>query len=131
VTGLEGTIDAGLLTRFRAAGPQIAWRPAPAGRGKGPRARIAHLHDEECRVVRRGREGSGSVAVESGPLGALVLLLEMDRHGLPRDYGAGNAGRDPGYPGGFLEASWGALAVAHDTKPTLRDLVELARYALA
>ena len=88
MSGLEGRVDPGLLVRFRAAEPRIAWRAAPAGRGKGPRPRIAHLHDEECRVVRRGREGAGSLAVESGPLGALLLLLEIDRHGTPRDLGA-------------------------------------------
>jgi hypothetical protein len=125
-------IDPGLLERFRAAGRSIAWRPAPkwprpAGRG----AEIAHLHDEECRVERRGTGRTGAITVESGPLGALVLLLAFDARGPPRDWGAGNAGRDPAYPGGSLSATWGRGTVPHDTRPTVADLVELARYALA
>ncbi len=126
-------IDPGLLARFRAAGHAIAWRPAPRSprRSAGTTAEIAHLHDEECRVERRGTERTGSLTVESAPVGALVLLLAFDARGPPRDWGAGNAGRDPSFPGGSLAASWGRERVPHDTSPTVSDLVELARYALA
>jgi hypothetical protein len=131
----EGTVgvDPGLLERFRRAGAEIAWRSAPRapGRAGAAGARIAHLHDEECRVERRGSARTPTVTVDSGPVGALVLLLEFDRRGPPRALGAGNAGRDPAFPGGALVATWGTRPVARDTAPTVRDLVELARYALA
>ena len=126
-------IDPGLLARFRAAGQTITWRPAPGSprRPAGTAAQIAHLHDEECRVERRGPDRTGSITVESAPVGALVLLLAFDARGPPRDWGSGNAGRDPAFPGGSLAATWGRARVPHDTSPTVPDLVELARYALA
>lgn len=126
-------IDPGLLARFRSAGSAISWRSARQGRRppRGTTARIAHLNDEECRVEARGTGVKGAVTAESGPLGALVLLLEIDRRGPPRGLGAANAGRDPAFPGGALVASWSAARVPQDTSPRIADLVELARYALA
>ncbi len=125
-------IDAGLLARFRAAGATIAWRPAPPkGRPpRGRRARIAHLHDEEARVETWGREPEGGIEVDSGPLGALVLLLEADRRGALPAVDAREAGTDIGFAAGALRAVWGSGPTA-SLGPTVRDLVELARYALA
>jgi len=127
------TVDRGLLARFRAAGAKIVWRPAP-GRGKGRStrsARIAHLHDEEARVEVWGRPAAVHVAVDSGPLGALVLLIEIDERGPPTSLGARESGRDPSFPGGVIEAAWGGESVRSDSRPTMPDLVEIARYALA
>jgi len=127
------SVDPGLLARFRAAEGKIAWRdasPRPRGPGAG-RTRIAHLHDEEARVAVTGRGANVRVAVDSGPVGALVLLLEVDRRGPPSALGASEAGTDAGFPTGAIVAAWGDMTVPTDSRPTLRDLVELARYALA
>jgi len=77
-----------------------------------------------------GTARSGGIAVDSGPVGALALLLEADVRGVPHALGAANAGRDPAFPSGALVATWGSKAPPADSRPTLRDLVELARYAL-
>jgi len=77
-----------------------------------------------------GTARSGGVAVDSGPVGALALLLEADTRGLPSALGAANAGRDPAFLAGSLVAMWGPTPPPYDTRPTLRDVVELARYAL-
>jgi hypothetical protein len=126
-------VDSGLLTRFRAAGEKIAWRPVPAGakRKGGPRVRVAHLNDEEARVAVSGKGSKARVAVDAGPVGALVLLLEIDRRGPPKALGASEAGREPGFPSGAIVAAWGDSEVPKDSEPRLPDLVELARYALA
>jgi hypothetical protein len=126
-------IDAGLLARFREAGGKIAWRAAPAApkRPRGRRARIAHLNDEEARVEAWGSGARYAVASDSGPVGALALILEIDRRGLPRAIGARDAGRDPAFPSGSIHAVWGAIEVPTDSTPRLEDLVGLARYALA
>jgi len=125
-------VDAGLLTRFRAAGERIAWRavPTPAKRGAVGRVRIAHLNDEEARVAISGRGANVRVAVDAGPVGALVLLLEIDRRGPPAALGASEAGREPGFPSGAIVAAWGEVGVPKDSEPRLPDLVDLARYAL-
>jgi hypothetical protein len=126
-------VDPGLLTRYRAAGQQIAWRSAPRGvrRPAGRRARIAHLNDEEARVEEWGTAPRGGIAVESGPLGALVVLLEIDRRGVPTVLAAQNAGRDPAFSSGSILATWGNVSAESDSRPSLQDLVRLARYALA
>ena len=125
-------IDPGLLARFREAGRQIAWRAAPRGRRPpGRTARVAHLHDEEARVEEWGTAKRRGMAVDSGPVGALVLLLEVDRRGPPTQLGAENAGRDRAFPSGAIVAGWGSVTVPTDSRPTVGDLVELARYALA
>ena len=126
-------VDPGLLARFREAGGKIAWRDAgPSRKGRGPSGtRIAHLHDEEARIVVRGRGANARIAVDAGPVGALVLLLEMDRRGMPSALGASEAGGEPGFPSGAIVAAWGSTDVPADSAPTVRDLVELARYALA
>ncbi len=126
-------IDAGLLARYRDAGVRIAWRPAPKGgkRPAGRRARIAHLNDEEARVEEWGTGPRAGLAVDSGPVGALVVVLEVDRRGPPSALGAQNAGTDAAFPSGAIVAAWGGVAVPTDSRPRLTDLVELARYALA
>jgi len=127
------SVDTGLLARFRAAEGKIAWRPPTVGppRAARPRVRVAHLHDEEARVAVSGRGANVRVAAESGPLGALVLLLEIDRRGGPYRLGAAEAGTEPGFPSGAIVVAWGTETVPEDSTPTLRDLVELARYSLA
>jgi hypothetical protein len=126
-------IDPGLLARYREAGRQIAWRPAPRSprRAPGRKARVAHLNDEDARVEEWGTARSHGMATDSGPVGALVLLLEIDRRGLPSALGAENAGRDAAFPSGAIVAGWGGATVPTDARPKLEDLVELARYALA
>jgi hypothetical protein len=126
------SIDPGLLARFRAAGAKISWRPAEGRATRSPRrtTRIAHLNDEDARVEAWGRPSAGGLEVDAGPLGALVLLLEADQRGsLPR-LESRNAGVDPGFAQGAIRASWGKSAPVVPG-PTIPDLVELARYALA
>lgn len=129
-------IDAGLLARFRAAGSRIQWREVAAprrvrGRAAGT-ARIAHLHDEEARVESRdGGSSAATMIVESGPVGALVLVLEMDRRGPATSVTAVAAGERPHFDQGAIEARWGTAPSAPAGGPSLSDLVELARYALA
>ncbi len=125
-------IDPGLLERFQSAGTRIAWRPATGGAATRPRrrARIAHLNDEEARVESWGRAPGGGLEVEAGPVGALLVLLEIDRRGqLPR-LESRESGADPTFPRGAVQAVWGRPGTA-SAGPTVRDLVELARYALA
>jgi hypothetical protein len=125
-------IDPGLLLRYRDAGRRIAWRPAPKGahRSTGHRVRIAHLHDEEARVEEWGTGKRAGLAVDSGPVGALIVLLEIDRRGAPSALGAENAGRNAAFPSGAIVAAWGKVTVPTDSRPRVQDLVELARYAL-
>ncbi len=128
---MSAGLDGALLTRFRAAGAKIAWRPMGArGRRRGP-AEIAHLHDEEATVVRWGTDRAGGIAAGSGPLGALVVLLEVDRRGPPNAWGAWNAGTDPRFPDGAIVAAWGEAVPHPDSVPRPGDLIEIARYALA
>ncbi|HYK93735.1 MAG TPA: hypothetical protein VEY07_06805 [Thermoplasmata archaeon] len=135
MTGAALPVDTGLLARFRAAGKEIGWRAAPRTPGRPAPAgsalrRIAHLHDEEARVESR-RVGKGySVRVDSGPVGALALILEMDGRGLPTSLETAEAGALPGFDQGAIEARWGGAAPTRAQLP-LHDLVELARYALA
>jgi hypothetical protein len=127
-------IDVGLLARFRDAGAMIAWRAGPKApkRPRGRRVRVAHLNDEEARVESWGTDAAGGVEVESGPVGALVLLLEADRRGFPRTLEPVEAGADPAFPGGAIRALWYRTAAGPGASPlALQDLVNLARYALA
>ncbi|MCI4331266.1 MAG: hypothetical protein L3K19_05410 [Thermoplasmata archaeon] len=125
--------DPGLLHRFRQAGEKIAWRSADrATASLSPRrARIAHLHDEESRVEDL-EDGRGyCVVTDSGPVGALVLLLEIDRRGPPDRLRTHDAGELPAFPQGALEAVWGGAPSQPERGLPLLDLVKLARYALA
>jgi hypothetical protein len=132
-------IDPGLRTRFHAAGAEIAWRDVPpmlgAKRARGtvrPSSRIAHLHDEEARVEEVADGTNPRLVVDSGPVGALVLVLRWDERGPPTRLVPHEAGTVPGFPSGALEAEWGPS----DGSPSvlavpLTQLVALARYALA
>ncbi len=126
------TIDPGLLERMRRAGQLVAWSPpgyptpGPDGRASG----TARLLEEEARLVVVARKGITTAEATSGPVGALLLLLEADRRGAPAALGGRNAGRDPEFPDGSIVAAWGGDAGPVDSRPTVRDLVELARYAL-
>jgi len=130
VSGLG--LDEGLLRRLREAGGSIAWRSSGrAGpRGRAPRARVARLGDEEARVETVEGSSGTTVEVASGPVGALVLLLEADRRGAPTALGSRNGSRSGAFPEGSIAARWGPGTLTADATPTLRDLVELARYAL-
>ncbi len=124
-------VDPGLLERFRAAGARIVWRPVPPSRSARPvrRVRVAHLHDEDARVESWGRDPGGGVEVDSGPVGALVVLLEADRRRRLPSLASRDSGVDRAFPHGAIVATWGRPSSS--TGPTVRDLVELARYALA
>jgi hypothetical protein len=126
-------IDAGLLTRFRDAGTKIAWRVAPKTpkRPRGRRVRVAHLNDEETRVESSGTGPTSEVEVDSGPLGALILVLEADQRGFPDALEPVEASADPAFPGGAIRARWRRSAKPGSSPLDLHDLVELARYALA
>ena len=125
-------LDPGLTRRLRAAGATIVWRASgpPAGRRGTPTARIARLGDEEARVEVLEGTGGATVEVDSGPVGAVVLLLEADRRGLPSALGSRNARSGSPFRFGSIVARWGGAGVAADATPTVRDLVDLARYAL-
>lgn len=124
-------VAAGLLDRFRAAAGQIEWRPVKGRSKRGATSRLAHLFQEEARVDSREVPGGLILAVDSGPVGALVLLLEADRRGAPRILCSQNAGRNPAFASGALVAVWGRIPDPPSDGPVrLSDLVELARYAL-
>ena len=129
-------IDAGLLDRFRSAGAKIRWREViepSKGRAKSTktRVRIAHLHDEEARIEARELTAGLTLVVESGPVGALVVLLEVDRRGPPALLAARDAGFLTEFPQGAIEAGWGPTVHGGPGGLGLPDLVALARYALA
>jgi hypothetical protein len=131
-------IDPGLLERFRKAGTQIAWsdlKEAPSGggcpprRGKGPRARTARLSDENARVETIDGQGRYQILTDSGPVGALVVLLACAERGLPDRLQPVLAGERPRFPMGAIEAEWGGPSGGGRVL-SFSDLVGLARYAL-
>jgi len=126
--------DPGLMARFRAVEPKIQWRPvaelAPTG-GAGRATRIAHLHDEEARVESEEGPSGSTWRTDSGPVGALVLLLEMDRRGEPTRLAAHAAGVIPGFTMGAIEAVWLPGQLMTPGGLPIADVVALARYALA
>ncbi|MGI0054482.1 MAG: hypothetical protein ACREB9_02350 [Thermoplasmata archaeon] len=119
-------VEPALLRRLRSAGEKIAWRPAPTSPGDR-RARVAHLHDEEARIEERHEPPGETWFVDSGPVGALVLLLESDRRGGLASVQALAAGVDSDFPSGALAARWNEVRVGNVQTP---ELVALARYAL-
>lgn len=131
-TGEPFAISPGLRARFVAAGERIAWRTVPttSHRPADRRGRTALLREDEARVEEWGSETDGGLAVDSGPLGALVLMLAVHRRGPPAGIGALHAGRDPAFPSGAIVAVWGDGPVPDDEHPRLGDVVDLARYAL-
>jgi hypothetical protein len=138
-------VDAGLRERFRAAAAQISWtevgpkrprapaKPGPGGKAAGPseRVRKAHLNDEEARIEVRRQPGRLSIRVDSGPLGALLLLLELDQLGPPGALSAHEAEAGGPFPAGSIEAVWADGPVISEDPIPLDDVVRLARYALA
>lgn len=133
------TVDAGLLSRFRRAGTEIQWRDSgktkvSQGRSSSDvagAARMAHLNDEEARVEMRSAADSMEITADSGPLGALVLLLEIDQRGIPGSLTQHPARELAGFDSGAIRARWSTTV--HDGKGAvpLADIVALARYALA
>jgi hypothetical protein len=127
---MNGPIPAtpGMLTRFHQAGEKIAWRPASETEEN---AWIAHLHDEEARMEREEVDGALRITADSGPVGALVLLLEIEQWGEPVFLHAVNS-TGPPFPQGSLEAGWGSMTPRTNGRPIpIEDVVALARYALA
>lgn len=128
-------IEPGLMARFRIAGGQITWRPAgatPPGQSQrtGAAARIAHLHDEESRVEERADGKSRILVVESGPVGALVVVLALGERGLPNRLATHEAGAASAFPTGAIEARWDAGSEERSHALSVSDVVSLARYAL-
>jgi len=129
--------DAGLLARFRSVEPKIQWRlvvEPQKGRirsGPGRSVRIAHLHDEEARVEMQEGPVGVTIRTDSGPVGALFLVLEIDRRGLPTRLTPHEAGQLPGFAMGALEAVWQPGRTPEPGGLPINDLVGLARYALA
>lgn len=129
--------EAVLWERLRAAEKEIAWTEAASRprskRSRAPvtRVRVAKLHDEEARFELSESGPSCSAVASSGPVGALLLLLEMDRRGAPQHlYARPAAPRSP-YPDGAIEAEWGGPP-AGDGRPEvpIEELLALVRYAL-
>lgn len=127
-------VDPGLLARFRRAGDGIRWQSASAPRARAgrpaasARVRRATYDDETARIEERPAPVGRCLRVESCPVGALVLLLEIDRTGRRPALRPVPAGEDPSFPTGALEAVW---AVDGSPSPLpVADLVALARFAL-
>ena len=94
-------------------------------------ARLAYYHDETARIEERTVGAEDVITVTSGPVGALVLVGECARRGLPTSLESKNAGELPEYPEGAIEARWDPNVRARTLTLPLRDVVELARFALA
>ena len=127
VSPILSSIDDSLRQRFRAAGEKIVWRAGPTDR---PGCRIAHLHDEEARVERRRTEAGAQIWVDAGPVGALLLLLEIEAAERPATLESIDSADAAGFPGGALVARWDG-APERRGAPRVSDLIALARYALA
>ena len=123
-------LDPGLVRRLREAGGAIVWRTASGPSRDRSVARLARLRDEEARVETREGALGTTVEVDAGPVGAVILLLEADRRGVPSSLGSRNRRGGSPFPQGSIVAAWGGPEVVADARPTVRDLVELARYAL-
>jgi hypothetical protein len=122
----------GLRARFRSAGAKIEWTPTVTGpdRPAERRRQQVRLHEDEAHIEEWGTESVGGMMVDSAPLGALVLMLALDRRGVPTAWGATHAGRDPAFPEGAIVAIWGPGEAPADEQPRFEDVVDLARYAL-
>ena len=93
-------------------------------------ARLAYYHDETARIEQRSVGSEDVVTVTSGPVGALVLIAECARRGVPTSLESRNAGDLPEFPEGAIEARWDANSRARKHSLPFADVVELARYAL-
>ena len=121
--------DPGLWERFRAVRPKIRSEPLelPAPRGPGHRADRVTLNEQTARRERRPHpDGSIEVVVDSGPLGALLLLLEWDDRGEPPVFGPVDQG-EPDFPEGAIVARFGGPPAA--SLPA-KQILDLARFAL-
>ncbi len=125
-------LNPGLGIRFLTAGEQIVWSPVPLDppRPADRRGRLAGLREDTARIEEWGTEHDGGLTVDSSPLGALVLMVAIIGRGAPTSLGALHAGRDPAFPSGALVAVWGGGTAPDDERPRVRDVVDLARYAL-
>jgi hypothetical protein len=125
-------LNPGLRIRFLTAGEQIVWRPVPLDppRPADRRGRVASLREDTARLEEWGSQDDGGLTVDSSPLGALALMVAIIGRGSPNSLGALHAGRDPAFPSGALVAVWGTGTAPDDERPRLRDVVDLARYAL-
>lgn len=124
-------IDDGLWDRLRSAADAIVWTTAARkARGRKGPTQIARLYEEEAQLRLTEGEDRTTLEATAGPVGALLLLLECERRGVPAALGGRNPSTDPAFPDGSIVAQWGDGALPADSKPSVRDLVELARYAL-
>ncbi|MGC2288670.1 MAG: hypothetical protein WA688_02275 [Thermoplasmata archaeon] len=139
-------IDAGLLERFLGAEQGVEWRPVPpslppnrsrhsrggtAARARTEAAsRLAYYNDETARIEQRTGGSEDVLTVTSGPVGALILVGECARRGLPTSLESRNAGDLPEFPDGAIEARWDGKARARRLALPFADVVTLARYAL-
>jgi len=104
--------------------------------GTGARARtetasrLAYYHDETARIEQRSVGSEDVLTVTSGPVGALVLVGECARRGLPTSFESRNAGDLPEFPEGAIEARWDANARTRKHVLPFGDVIKLARYAL-
>lgn len=119
-------VEPRLLERLRRAGRAVRWE----GSGPDGGGRFAELHQERARVEERRAALGRELTVEAGPVGALVLLLEVDRTGRLPLLEVLGAGREPRFPDGALRATWDGIAREEEAaSATWREVVELARYA--
>jgi hypothetical protein len=139
-------IDPGLLDRFLEAERGMSWQPVPGSTAAGSRAlrssrrpsqkkspilvRLAYYHDETARIERRSEGSEAVLLVTSGPVGALVLIGESHRRGLPTTLEAREAKTLPGFPDGAIEARWKTNGSSPRHSLPFADVVQLARYAL-
>ena len=122
-------IDPRIIDRFRNAGRSIQWQSLVPNEGGSPRARIAPLHAQPARVEERETASGREMIVDSGPVGALVLVLEVDRRGLPHALDPVAAREIEGFPDGALRAVW-EIGPVPVPGPVWKEVLDLARYAL-
>lgn len=124
-------IDPRAIDRFRVAGRSIRWQERSWESSDRHRVRIATLREESARVEEWGSVSGRELVVDSSPVGALILALEVDRDGPPAEIGPVDGGALPGFPDGALRAEWRTVAARSQTPPpTWKEIVGLARYAL-
>ncbi|MCI4346136.1 MAG: hypothetical protein L3K07_05220, partial [Thermoplasmata archaeon] len=123
--------------RIERAEGEISWTdlPAPKSRAKrvapAVRRRVAKLHDEEARLEEEERAGGRVAVAASGPVGALLILLAIRRHGLPSRLRGRNGGELTAFPDGAIEATWeDGSGKAKPLELPIEDLFALVRYAL-
>ncbi|MFZ0698932.1 MAG: hypothetical protein WAN74_01885 [Thermoplasmata archaeon] len=127
--GAPPVIDPRVIDRFRSAGRSIQWQAVDSSEGGNHRTRIATLYEQSARVEERATAASREMVVDSGPVGALVLVLEVDRQGLPHALDPVAGGQIEGFPDGALRAVW-KTGPLPPPGTTWKDVIDLARYAL-